>query len=112
MRNCQKPRTSNFYDLVRRNGNVNSNSGLNSDRPKASASKNGSSRKSGRSAIRSEYPSLDLQDPESSVQAHRGDNQKDESHSIVLLDSKETQIIAYMDQTTPSKPGHVNYTCE
>ncbi|XVF34479.1 hypothetical protein REPUB_Repub18cG0062200 [Reevesia pubescens] len=53
-----------------------------------------------------------MKDPESSVQVHRGDNQKDESHSIVLLDSKETQIIAYMDQTTPSKPGHVNYTCE
>ncbi|XWS73033.1 hypothetical protein CRYUN_Cryun02cG0091300 [Craigia yunnanensis] len=94
-----------------RNRYGNSNSGLNSDRPKAFASKNGSSRKFGGSAIRYEYPSLD-QDPESGVQAHRRDNKIDESHSIFLLDSTKTQIIAYMDQTTPSKPSHVNYTYE
>ncbi|XP_022749574.1 uncharacterized protein LOC111299001 isoform X2 [Durio zibethinus] len=95
-----------------RNRNGNSNSGLNPDRAKASASKNGSSMKSGGSFIRYEYPSLDIQDPESSVQVHRGDNKVDESHPIVLVDSKETQIIAYMDQNTPPKPSHVNYTYE
>ena len=43
---------------------------------------------------------------------HRRDNKMDESHPIVLVDSKETQIIAYMDHTTPPKPSHVNYTSE
>ncbi|XP_022732571.1 uncharacterized protein LOC111286700 isoform X6 [Durio zibethinus] len=102
-----------FDSQGRRNRNGKSNSGLNSDRAKASASKNGSSRKSSGSAIRYEYHSLDLQkDPESGVQAHMGDNKMDESQPIVLLDSKENEIIAYMDQTTPSKPSHVNYTYE
>ncbi|XP_022732567.1 uncharacterized protein LOC111286700 isoform X2 [Durio zibethinus] len=101
------------FDSQGRNRNGKSNSGLNSDRAKASASKNGSSRKSSGSAIRYEYHSLDLQkDPESGVQAHMGDNKMDESQPIVLLDSKENEIIAYMDQTTPSKPSHVNYTYE
>ncbi|XWS27135.1 hypothetical protein CRYUN_Cryun26dG0090100 [Craigia yunnanensis] len=97
-----------------KNRNGNQISGLNSDRAKPSSSKKGSSMKSGGggSAIRYEYPSLDLQDPESGVQVHRRDNKMDESHPIVLVDSKETQIIAYMDQTTPPKPSHVNYTYE
>ncbi|XP_039027965.1 uncharacterized protein LOC120161822 [Hibiscus syriacus] len=92
-----------------RNGNGNRNSGLNSDRAKASTSKNGSATKYGGSVIRYEYPSLDLQDTESGVLSHKGDNTKDESHPMVFL-SKKSQIVAYMDQTTPSKPSHVNYT--
>ncbi|XVE63588.1 hypothetical protein DITRI_Ditri07aG0031800 [Diplodiscus trichospermus] len=95
-----------------RNRNGNSNSGLNSDRAKASASKNGSSMKSGRTAIGYEYPSLDLHDPEPAVQVHSSNNKMDELHPIVLVDSKDTQIIAYMDQTTPPKPSNVNYTYE
>ncbi|KAK6273192.1 hypothetical protein POUND7_010275 [Theobroma cacao] len=96
-----------------RNRNKNSNLGSNSDRAKASASKNGSSRKSGGSAIRYEYPSLNLQqDPESGVHECNGDKKMDESHTVVLFDSKETQIVAYMDQTTPPKPHHVKYTYE
>ena len=50
--------------IAGRNRNGNPNSGLNSDRAKASASKHGSSMKFGGgagSAIRYEYPSLDLQ---------------------------------------------------
>ncbi|XVF88223.1 hypothetical protein PTKIN_Ptkin19aG0032800 [Pterospermum kingtungense] len=95
-----------------RNRNWNPNSGLNSDRAKASASKNGSTIKSGGSAIGYQYPSLDFQDPESGVQVHRRDNEMDEPEPIVLVDSKETQIIAYMDQTRPPKPSHLNYTYE
>ncbi|XVE98494.1 hypothetical protein REPUB_Repub03eG0111500 [Reevesia pubescens] len=90
-----------------RNRNGNTNSGFN--RAKASASKNGSSRNSAGSTIRYEYPSLDLKDPESGAQVDREDKKMDESHTIVL---KEAQIIAYMDQTTPSKPSHVNYAYE
>ncbi|KAG8491714.1 hypothetical protein CXB51_015122 [Gossypium anomalum] len=94
---------------VGKNRNGNRISGLGSDRAKASTSKNGPSTKIGGSAIRYEYPSLDLQDPESDILAHKGDNKKDEMHPIILL-SKESQIVAYMDQTTPSKPSLVNYT--
>ncbi|MBA0810204.1 hypothetical protein Gohar_002216 [Gossypium harknessii] len=92
-----------------RNRNGNRISGLGSDRAKASTSKKGPSTKIDGSAIRYEYPSLDLQDPESDILAHKGDNKKDELHPIILL-SKESQIVAYMDQTTPSKPSLVNYT--
>ncbi|OMO80454.1 putative zinc finger protein [Corchorus olitorius] len=100
-----------FASCKRRNKNANSNSGLNSDRAKDSASKNGSSRKSGGRAVPYEYPSLNLQDPESGIQGQNGDDKIDESHPIVLVDSKETQIIAYLDQTTPPQPPHqVNYT--
>lgn len=53
-----------------------------------------------------------LQDPESGVEVHRRDNKMDESQPIVLVDSKETKIIAYMDQSTPPKPIHLNYTYE
>ncbi|GMJ07247.1 hypothetical protein like AT3G09850 [Hibiscus trionum] len=94
-----------------RTRNGNRNSGLNSDRGKASTSKNGPPTKYGGGAIGYEYPSLDLQDPESGVLSHKGDNKKDELNPIVLL-SKESEIVAYMDQTTPSKPSHVNYTYE
>ncbi|KAK8602038.1 hypothetical protein V6N13_058301 [Hibiscus sabdariffa] len=94
-----------------RNRNGNRNSGLNSDMGKASTSKNGSSTKYGGGAIGYEYPSLDLQDPESGVLAHKGDNKKDELHPTIFL-SNDSQIVAYMDQTTPSKPSHANYTYE
>ncbi|KAK8291364.1 hypothetical protein V6Z11_D06G055400 [Gossypium hirsutum] len=96
-------------DSQGRNRNGNRISGLGSDRAKASTSKKGPSTNIGGSAIRYEYPSLDLQDPESDILAHEGDNKKDELHPIILL-SKESQIVAYMDQTTPSKPSLVNYT--
>ncbi|MBA0567869.1 hypothetical protein Golob_005403 [Gossypium lobatum] len=94
---------------VGRNRNGNRISGLGSDRAKASTSKKGTSTKIGGSAIRYEYPSLDLHDSESDILAHKGDNKKDELHPIILL-PKESQIVAYMDQTTPSKPALVNYT--
>ncbi|GKV42034.1 hypothetical protein SLEP1_g49490 [Rubroshorea leprosula] len=36
----------------------------------------------------------------------------DKSDRIVLVDSNEMQIVAYMDQTPPAKPPDVNYTYE
>ncbi|GLT80526.1 hypothetical protein SLA2020_519610 [Shorea laevis] len=94
----------------------NANSGSKSDPPKTSGSKNISRKpKTSANAIRYDYPSLDLQEGlglKSVVQRSDGDNKMDESDRIVLVDSNEMQIVAYMDQTPPAKPPDVNYTYE
>ncbi|XP_059453564.1 uncharacterized protein LOC132184090 isoform X2 [Corylus avellana] len=92
------------------NANPNDKSGSGSKsgrsyRSKASGSKS-DSRKSDGNAIGYEYPTLGHQE------GNNGDNDIDESHPIVLVDSKEARIVAYVDKTPFSEPQDVEYTYE
>ncbi|KAK9269680.1 hypothetical protein L1049_001458 [Liquidambar formosana] len=100
--------------LRRRNPNGSGKSGSrsgNPDRSMASGSKSGS-RKTHGNVIRYEYPAVDPQEglcPKSCM-GPNGDNALDESHPIMLVDSKENKIFAYVDQTPSTKPLDVEYT--
>lgn len=97
-----------------RNSNRNHNSGSKSDSAKASASKTGP-RKSNGNTFGYRYPSVNSQEglPQEKCGGNDdgGDNMK-EKHPIILLGSKETQIVAYLDETPPSRAKDVNYTYE
>ncbi|XP_011017950.1 PREDICTED: uncharacterized protein LOC105121122 [Populus euphratica] len=90
-----------------RSVNVNSNSkwvskpGNSSQGKVGSGSKNGP-RKSCENAFGYSYPSSELQEG-----VGRG---MDESQPIVVVHSKETEIVAYLDETPTSKPYNLNST--
>lgn len=72
----------------------------------ASSGPKSGSRISGGNNIGYRYPSIDLQEsvqPESRFGRNNEDNNLDASHSFALVDSKETQIFAYVDQKPSSK---------
>ncbi|CAK7338516.1 unnamed protein product [Dovyalis caffra] len=90
-----------------RSANVNSNSksglklGNSSKGKEGSGSKNGPPKSNG-NAFSYRYPSLDLQEGTS--------RDTDESRPIVLVDSKENQIVAYLDETPTLAPCNLNLT--
>ncbi|KAF2310503.1 hypothetical protein GH714_013143 [Hevea brasiliensis] len=93
-----------------RNPNSNSRSGLKLKAP--SASKSGP-RKSNGNAIGYNYPSVELQEglhKELSVEDNDRDNDLDESQPILLVGSKENQIVAYLDETPPLKAHNTDIT--
>ncbi|GMY35710.1 tuftelin-interacting protein 11 [Fagus crenata] len=93
-----------------RNPNPNNKSGSVSVSKSASVGKSKASaskiefRKSNGNTFGYQYPAPHLKE------GNNGDNSIDESHPIVLLDSKETQIFAYVEQTSTSEPRDVEYT--
>ncbi|KAG6770214.1 hypothetical protein POTOM_025889 [Populus tomentosa] len=93
----------------RRSSNVKSNSESgsklgNSNQGKAcSGSKNAPCKASGNAFVYN-YPCFDLQEGTS--------RDMDESQPIVLVDSKETHIVAYLDETPTLKPCNLNLTYE
>ncbi|KAJ9141093.1 hypothetical protein P3X46_031669 [Hevea brasiliensis] len=93
-----------------RNPNSNSRSGLKLKAP--SASKSGP-RKSNGNAFGYNYPSVELQEglhKELSVEDNDRDNDLDESQPILLVGSKENQIVAYLDETPPLKAHNTDIT--
>ncbi|KAL6973962.1 hypothetical protein U1Q18_028146 [Sarracenia purpurea var. burkii] len=56
------------------------------------------------SAFGYDYPVVDYQEASLPDRAHSSENDFDESHPILLVDSKETQIVAYVDQTPATEP--------
>ncbi|KAA8535284.1 hypothetical protein F0562_030287 [Nyssa sinensis] len=81
----------------------------NSDGKKASGSKK-ESQKPRVNAFGYVYPVLDSQEVSLPNGGNSGDNNLDESHPIVLVDSKETQIVAYVDQTPSAEPQNLEFT--
>ncbi|KAF8393085.1 hypothetical protein HHK36_021326 [Tetracentron sinense] len=82
------------------------------DRTKASASKDGSGKPTG-SAFRYEYPVFDFQEgsySDSCVRRSSGNSDLDETGQIVLVDSQETPIVAYVDQTPSGKYLNGDFT--
>ncbi|KAL5772759.1 hypothetical protein ACOSQ2_012683 [Xanthoceras sorbifolium] len=98
-----------------RNANVNPNSvskSGNSNPTKTAASKNGAKKSSG-NAVGYRYPSLQLKDDlcqEKGVSINDGDNKLDESQPIILLNSQDSRIVAYVDETPTLKPHNVKYS--
>ncbi|KAF2310504.1 hypothetical protein GH714_013170 [Hevea brasiliensis] len=93
-----------------RNPKSNSRSGLKLKAP--SASKSGP-RKSNGNAFGYNYPSVELQEglhKELSVEDNDRDNDLDESQPILLVGSKENQIVAYLDETPPLKAHNTDIT--
>ncbi|XP_050208672.1 uncharacterized protein LOC126659127 [Mercurialis annua] len=94
--------------------NVNSISGSKSkSKPKAASGSKSAPRKSYGYAFGYRYPSLDLQDGlhnELSVEGNARDNDLDVSQPVVLVDSKETQIVAYFDETPSLNPHNAEFT--
>ncbi|XP_044463889.1 uncharacterized protein LOC123194635 isoform X5 [Mangifera indica] len=88
---------------------MNSNSGLKSGslNPSKAPSKNGS-RKSIGNVFAYEYPSVDLEE------LHIGDNDKDnyldKSQPIILVGSRDSKIVAYLDETPTSDPHNVDHS--
>ncbi|KAJ0029786.1 hypothetical protein Pint_14690 [Pistacia integerrima] len=114
--------------------NMNSNSGLksgSSNPAKASASKNGS-RKSNGNVFAYQYPSVDLKVyifgpgcffimekkfifegdlcQELRIEDNDRDNSLDESQQMILVGSRNSKIVAYIDETPTSDPHNVNYS--
>ncbi|XP_027329388.1 uncharacterized protein LOC113845900 isoform X2 [Abrus precatorius] len=56
------------------------------------------------------YPSLDVQDSCAGNGNSGEDSNINQMQPFVLLDSKQNQMIAHIDQTPPSKPNNVKYT--
>ncbi|KAJ6355203.1 hypothetical protein OIU77_005735 [Salix suchowensis] len=88
-----------------RSGNVNSNSKWDSKPGNSSQGKGGSGSKNGPlksrgNAFGYSYPSFELQEGIG--------RDMDESQLIVLVDSKETNIVAYLDETPTMKPCNLN----
>ncbi|KAJ9688869.1 hypothetical protein PVL29_014490 [Vitis rotundifolia] len=95
----------------RKNPNGNARSG-NSGASGASGSRYGPGKYTG-NAYRYTYPAATPQDdmhPESYVGGSNGDNYLNASQPIVLVDSKETQIVAFEDKTPCSKTFSENFT--
>ncbi|KDP38622.1 hypothetical protein JCGZ_03975 [Jatropha curcas] len=93
-----------------RNSNTNSKSG--SKAKTVSASKIGH-RKSNGNAFGYNYPSLELQErllKESSIGGNDQDNDLDALQPITLVDSKDTQIVAYLDETPSLKASNADFT--
>ncbi|WCJ28225.1 D111/G-patch domain-containing protein [Euphorbia peplus] len=92
------------------NVNVNRKSGSNSKGASASKSQ---TRKSQGNAFGYSYPSVELQESLHSEIFPDGNarkNNSDLSEPIILVDSKENQIVAYFDQTSPSKTNNEDVT--
>nr|DAD27332.1 TPA_asm: hypothetical protein HUJ06_028800 [Nelumbo nucifera] len=84
------------------------------DKPEASDSRDGSRRPSGNS-FGYEYPVVDVEDLmrlESGIDGNVKGGDVDESRPIILLDSKETQVVAYVDETPCTKSCGGDYTYE
>ncbi|EEF38882.1 zinc finger protein, putative [Ricinus communis] len=93
-----------------RNSNANFKS---ASKSKAASSSKSGPRKSNGNAFGYSYPTVEIQDGlhnELSVKGNGRDYDLDVSQPIVLVDSKETQIVAYLDNTTPLKPNNVDCT--
>ncbi|KAJ6994169.1 hypothetical protein NC653_017098 [Populus alba x Populus x berolinensis] len=76
----------------------------NSNQGKACSGSKNAPRKASGNAFVYNYPCFDLQDGTS--------RDMDESQPIVLVDSKETHIVAYLDETPTLKPCNLNLTYE
>ncbi|KAL3586474.1 hypothetical protein D5086_013341 [Populus alba] len=92
-----------------RSSNVKSNSESgskpgNSNQGKACSGSKNAPRKASGNAFVYNYPCFDLQEGTS--------RDMDESQPIVLMDSKETHIVAYLDETPTLKPCNLNLTYE
>ncbi|KAJ6923739.1 hypothetical protein NC652_017150 [Populus alba x Populus x berolinensis] len=92
-----------------RSSNVKSNSESgskpgNSNQGKAGSGSKNAPRKASGNAFVYNYPCFDLQEGTS--------RDMDESQPIVLVDSKETHIVAYLDETPTLKPCNLNLTYE
>ncbi|XP_059637827.1 uncharacterized protein LOC132279801 [Cornus florida] len=81
----------------------------NSDRSKAFVFKSESRQAKG-NAIRYAYPSVDSREGTNPNAGNNRENNLDESHPIVLVDSKESQIVAYVDQAPSMEPQNVEFT--
>ncbi|CAK9135280.1 unnamed protein product [Ilex paraguariensis] len=88
------------------NGNGNSGSAPKSGNLRGSGSKS-EAKKTGGNAFGYVYSHQGDSLPDC---GNKGDNNLDESHPIVLVDSKETQIVAYVDQTPSMEQQNVEYT--
>lgn len=91
-----------------RKSNQNPNSG-NLNPSKVPASKSGSKKSNG-NAFGYQYPSVDLK--ELCFGGNEGDINLDESQPMNLLGSKDSRIVAYVDQTPDLKPQNVIYSCD
>ncbi|KAH9806547.1 hypothetical protein KPL71_002797 [Citrus sinensis] len=103
----QQPQQLNSCSKARKS-NLNSNSG-NLNPSKVPASKSGSKKSNG-NAFGYQYPSVDLK--ELCFGGNDGDINLDESQPMNLLGSKDSRIVAYVDQTPDSKPQNVIYSCD
>ncbi|KAH9654580.1 hypothetical protein KPL70_027784 [Citrus sinensis] len=102
----QQPQLNSFSKA--RKSNLNSNSG-NLNPSKVLASKSGSKKSNG-NAFGYQYPSVDLK--ELCFGGNDGDINLDESQPINLLGSKDSRIVAYVDQTPDLKPQNLIYSCD
>ncbi|PON67134.1 R3H domain containing protein [Parasponia andersonii] len=96
-----------------KNPSVNNKSGSYDRTNSASSGPKSGSWISGGNNIGYRYPSFDLQDgvqPESRFGRNNEDNNLDDSHTFALVDSKETQIFAYVDQKPFSKFSDVAFS--
>ncbi|XP_020205847.1 uncharacterized protein LOC109791008 [Cajanus cajan] len=76
----------------------------------ASASKSAIAKSSG-ATIGYNYPSLHVQEVASAGTGYNGeDNKLNQMQPFVMAGSKQSQIIAHIDQTPPSKPNCVKYS--
>ncbi|XP_065854074.1 uncharacterized protein [Euphorbia lathyris] len=105
------PRTSSSpQSIPGSNPNANRKSGSNSKVASASKSQ---TRKSHGNAFAYNYASVDLQESlhnEIFADGNARKNDSDLSEPIVLVDSKENQIVAYIDQTPPSETNNEDVT--
>ncbi|KAK3221812.1 hypothetical protein Dsin_008837 [Dipteronia sinensis] len=98
-----------------RGRNINSNSGSksgNSNPTKASAFKIGAKKSSG-NAVGYRYPSLERKDDmcrEKGVSGNDRDDNLDKLRPIILLNSQDNKIVAYVDETPTLNPHNVNYS--
>ncbi|KAK1554583.1 hypothetical protein Q3G72_014281 [Acer saccharum] len=98
-----------------RGRSVNYNSGSksgNSNSTKASASKSGAKKSSG-NAVGYRYPSLEHKVDmcrEKGVSGNDRDDNLDKSRPIILLNSQDNKIVAYVDETPTLNPHNVNYS--
>ncbi|KAI9190957.1 hypothetical protein LWI28_001422 [Acer negundo] len=98
-----------------RGRNVNSNSGSksgNSNPTKPSASKSGAKKSSG-NAVGYRYPSLERKVDmcrEKGISGNDRADNLDKSRPIILLNSQDNKIVAYVDETPTLNPHNVNYS--
>ncbi|KAF5749561.1 hypothetical protein HS088_TW04G01530 [Tripterygium wilfordii] len=85
----------------------------NADRPKAASRSKSGAQKFNGNIFGYQYPSANDQEgflPESLVTENGGEKDLDESRPIVVVDSDENQIVAYLDQTPQSEPQNVEFS--
>ncbi|KAK7329986.1 hypothetical protein VNO77_24170 [Canavalia gladiata] len=93
-----------------RNASGSNNKSGSQHRAEGSTSKSGFAKSSG-ATIGYNYPSLDVQEDSCAGTGNNGEDSKlNQLQPFVLVDSKQNQIIAHIDQTPPSKPNKVKYT--